>query len=138
MNYEKVEPARDDSMSKFPDTDTLCQFEDGTFIRLRITAKTTEGEVRDAAPQPGVNETIYLKLQCSLAKDGSGDVREDAAGNHLLLAAEVHGISAETLVGGGASFDAWLADRTDEILQKAKRKAYVLDQVLARFRFESA
>lgn len=128
MNYQAVTPTRE-----MPRSDTLFRFDDSTYIRLRLTAKTTDGSVRTEAPEPGVAETINVKLQCSLCKDGSGDVRTDANGNHLLLAAEVHSATVDALMAGNISFEAWLANRTDEILQKARRKAYVIDQVLSRY-----
>ena len=128
MNYQVVTPTRE-----LPASDTLFRFDDSTYIRLRLTAKTTEGAVRTETPEPGVAETINVKLQCSLCKDDSGDVRTDASGNHLLLAAEVNSVTVDALMAGKISFEAWLSNRTDDILQKAKRKAYVIDEVLSRY-----
>lgn len=133
MNYEKIEPNRP-GMEPLPVSDTLLRFEDGTILRLRLTAQDSEGQLRNTSAAPGTVETVNVKLQCSVCKDDSGDVREDGAGQHLLLAAEVHGITVERLASGSQSFEAWLADRTDDVLQKARRKARVLDQVLAKFR----
>lgn len=147
MNYTEITPNRPEPMEPLPATDTLFQFENGTIVRLRVTAKTTDGTVRTQSPEPGEAERINMKLQCSLCKDDSGDVREDAPrdpvtgerlGNHLVLAAEVHGVSAEALVADKVSFEAWLAERVDEILRKANQKAYVLDRVLSKYRIQPA
>lgn len=138
MNYIQITPNRPEPMAPLPATDTLFQFENGMIVRMRVTAKTTEGAVRTQAPEPGDNEHINMKLQCSLCKDDSGDVRLDQAKNHMLLAAEVHGISAEALLNDKVSFEAWLAERVDEVLRKAGQKAYVLDRVLAKYHVPAA
>jgi len=134
MQYQKVEPSRE-GLDPLPNTDTLFLLEDGAYMRLRITAKTTEGQVRDTSPEPGVAESINLKLQCSVAKDASGDVREDQFGKHLLFAAEVHSVTLQHLVDDKISFDAWLTDRIDEMLVKAARKRVVRDEVLSVYKF---
>ncbi len=133
MSFELIEASRP-GLAPLPETDSLFKLTNGSIVRLRVKAKTSDGDVRDLVPEPGTAEQINIKFQCSLCKDSTGDVRKDVAGNHLVLAAEVHSVTADALVRGKLSFDAWLAGCINDVLSHAESKQHIIDEVLARYR----
>ena len=122
MTIEAVTPSRDIGSDRLWLVDEF-------YIRTRCELKTAEADVK-AASEPGTVETVRYKIQCSQAKDESGDVVEDAAGAHTLFGAEVHSVSLDA-IADGMSLDAWLAERVEEIASKAARKARVLEVLRA-------
>jgi hypothetical protein len=109
-------------------SDQLFQLEDGTIIRTRIERKTTDAQISEASV-----EQLNFKFRCAVAVDDTGDVVENAQGDHTIFDAEVHSITLEALANGDSSIEAWVADKLEAIVSKAQRKAVVLKKIAGMF-----
>lgn len=125
MTIEKVTATRDIG------DDFLFLTDGGRYIRARVTRTTPDSTVL-AAVHDSI-ELVHFKFQCSLADGDSGNVVEDAAGSHIIFAAEVHSVSLEALAAG-QSLEGWIAERLEAIVTKADRKGFFLAQVADRYR----
>lgn len=125
MDIQSVTPTRDIG------ADFLFLTSGGRYIRARVTRTTPTSAIQQAIEDR--IELVHFKFQCSLASSDSGDVVEDAGGQHVIFDAEVHGISLEALANG-QSLEGWIAERLDGIVAKADRKGFFLNLLANRYR----
>lgn len=133
MTAEKVTATQ-----TLPTTDQLWLTSRGTYVRVRVVPLSDFSQVMGAMPEPGCHEQVRVSIRCSIAKDATGDVREEPVPGtdtdaHVLIAEERHCIDLSSLMNGSSDFDTWLGEKILAAVLVADQKAFLLDQVLSKF-----
>lgn len=117
MKHTKIE-------TDLPKTDALYRTPAGRLIKARMTL-VPQNKPADF----GTVETIAIKFQCGVCEDETGREKQAPDGRPIQFAAEVHGVSIESLLNDPEAYDKFLADRTEHMIDRAEAKAFLLERI---------
>lgn len=102
---------------------------DGQHIRVKINRVSKNDAIANAVSK----EMVSVKVCCGPCS-AAGDLAHDDDGVPMWYSDCVHSVMVGALISKQISFDAWLAEIVHKSVTKAAEKAYVMNQITARFK----